>query len=121
MRGPQTRRLISGTVWRSTSACSQPVDVVHSHPLLRVRLPSATAPPVRTAPFTPSRLRRFAAAAAASPTPIMMKGIEDDEGPESSLRKLTQTFGVLGYVVLNKSGEWRRNDCDTRATPRRAD
>jgi len=34
----------------------------------------------------------------------MMKGLEDEEGPESSLRKLTQTFGVLGYVILNKSG-----------------
>ena len=38
----------------------------------------------------------------------MMKGIEDDEGPESSLRKLTQTFGVLGYVILNKSGQERQ-------------
>lgn len=35
----------------------------------------------------------------------MMKGIDDDEGPESSLRKLVQTFGVLGYVILNKSGK----------------
>jgi|Hof3ISUMetaT_17_FD_contig_31_404791_length_504_multi_2_in_0_out_0_1 dynein light chain roadblock-type len=34
----------------------------------------------------------------------MMKGLEDEEGPETSLRKLTQTFGVQGYVVLNKSG-----------------
>lgn len=34
----------------------------------------------------------------------MMKGLEDDEGPETSLRKLQQTFGVLGYVILNKSG-----------------
>jgi len=33
-----------------------------------------------------------------------MKGLEDDEGPESSLRKLVQTFGVLGYIILNKSG-----------------
>jgi len=33
-----------------------------------------------------------------------MKGMEDEEGPESSLRKLTQTFGVMGYVILNKSG-----------------
>lgn len=38
----------------------------------------------------------------------MMKGLEDDEGPESSLRKLTQTFGVLGYVILNRSGQTDR-------------
>lgn len=36
----------------------------------------------------------------------MMKGLslEDEEGPDNSLRKLTQNYGVIGYVVLNRSG-----------------
>lgn len=28
----------------------------------------------------------------------------EDAGPELALRKLTQTFGVTGYVILNKNG-----------------
>ena len=29
---------------------------------------------------------------------------EADAGPELALRKLTQTFGVTGYVILNRNG-----------------
>jgi hypothetical protein len=28
----------------------------------------------------------------------------EDGGPEVALRRLTQTFGVTGYVILNKNG-----------------
>ena len=86
----QQHRSITHIVW---SIDSTPLRSTHS---------SATA--VRSRRHCHCRCRR-------SPSfPVaMMKGLEDDEGPETSLRKLTQTFGVLGYVVLNKSGEKRRN------------
>jgi len=35
----------------------------------------------------------------------LVKGLsEDEEGPEAILRKLSQTFGVLSYVILNRTG-----------------
>lgn len=34
-----------------------------------------------------------------------MKVYEEEDGPDVALRKLTQQFGVLGYVVLNASGK----------------
>jgi len=30
--------------------------------------------------------------------------MEEDDGPEKSLRQLSQHYGVTGYVILNKSG-----------------
>jgi hypothetical protein len=30
--------------------------------------------------------------------------MNDEEGPEVALRKLTQQFGVLSYVIMNKTG-----------------
>ena len=35
---------------------------------------------------------------------MMKGGLDEEEGPENSLRKLTGTFGVQNYVILNKSG-----------------
>ena len=30
--------------------------------------------------------------------------VDDDEGPDASLRKLTSSFGVTAYAILNRSG-----------------
>lgn len=36
----------------------------------------------------------------------MMKGIDDDQGPEVALRQLMKrNFGVLGYIIINKTGK----------------
>lgn len=35
---------------------------------------------------------------------MMKGGLDEEEGPENSLRKLAGTFGVQNYVILNKSG-----------------
>ncbi len=37
-------------------------------------------------------------------TNTMKASLEEDEGPENALRKLTQQFGVQHYVILNKTG-----------------